>query len=53
LFPANEGLRGKLTYIPVMGTLTADAIMTVRTRELDGIGVVPMDARVESKQMMT
>jgi len=39
--------------MPVMGTFTLDAIMTVNTRELDGIGVVPMDASVERRQIMT
>ena len=39
-------------YMPVMGTPTDWAIMTVRTREDEGMGVVPMEARVESSTMM-
>jgi hypothetical protein len=39
-------------YMPVMGTLTLWAIMTVKTSEELGIGVVPMLASVESRQMI-
>lgn len=39
--------------IPVTSTPTELAIMTMRTSEADGIGVVPMEASVASKQMIT
>jgi len=36
-------------YMPVIGTPTLDAIITTSTKLELGMGVVPMDARVESK----
>ena len=43
----------KRTYIPVIGTDTLPAIMTVSTRDELGIGVVPIEASVESRQIIT
>jgi hypothetical protein len=49
----NQSMLTITAYMPVMGTLTLWAIMTVKTSEELGIGVVPMLASVESRQMMT
>jgi hypothetical protein len=40
-------------YIPVTGRLIELQIMTIRTREADGMGVTPMDAKVERSTTMT
>jgi len=40
------------SYMPVIGTLTLPAIMTVRTSEELGMGVVPIEAKVDSRQIM-
>ena len=41
-----------MDVLPVIGTFTDPAIITTKTRELEGMGVVPIDASVESKMMM-
>lgn len=44
--------RLKLRILPLKGILTALAIMTTNTNEDDGIGVVPIEARVDKSRMM-
>ena len=52
-FFGNQRLTYITPYMPVIGTLTLPAIMTVRTSEELGMGVVPIEARVDKRQMMT
>lgn len=49
----NQSMAMMTANMPVMGTPTLAMIMTVSTRDDEGMGVVPMDARVERRQMIT
>lgn len=49
----NQSMAMMTANIPVSGMLTLARIMTVSTRDDEGIGVVPMDARVDRRQIIT
>jgi len=48
----NQSIAMIRAYMPVIGTFTESAIMTIRTRDELGTGVAPMDARFDNTRMM-
>lgn len=49
----NQSMATMTAYMPVTGRLIELQIITIKTRDAEGIGVTPIDARVERRTRMT